>query len=279
MKISVFGMGIIGSRCADQLAASGSGVIRWNRTPKGLPCEVTDAAEAAAASHAISLYLKDAPAVREVIGRIASVLNGDQIMMNHSTIDLETTLWLADVCRDAGCRFVDAPFTGSKLAAADGKLQYYVGGDDDAVEAALPWLQPTAIGILRVGRAGDATVIKLATNLVAACHIEALAEAQGICLRHGLGADVIKDVFAKHGTASALSAMKIPPMLAGDFETHFSLDNMRKDSEYALSLADSLGLDLPAVRAVSQRMAALCGEGYAGADYCSLAAAYRAAPE
>jgi 3-hydroxyisobutyrate dehydrogenase/glyoxylate/succinic semialdehyde reductase len=277
MEISVFGMGIIGSRCAGILETSGHQVTRWNRTPRQLPNEVADAREAAARSTVLSLYLKDRVAVREVVERIAPVLKAGHLLLNHSTVDLATTLWLDELCRGSGCRFVDAPFTGSKTAAQDGKLLYYLAGEDAALEAAVPVLEPTATGMLRMGKTGNATVIKLATNGIAACHIQALAEAQALCLHHGIPADDLAAALARHGTASALSAMKVPAMLGADYDTHFSLDNMRKDAVYALELAASQGLGLPAIEAVHKRMDELCSQGLGDLDYCVLAKPYQGA--
>ena len=62
----------------------------------------------------------------------------------------------------------------------------------------------------------------------------------------------------------------------GDFDTHFSLDNMRKDSAYAIELAAQAGLDTPAIEAVSRRMAELCADGMADLDYSALAKPYLA---
>jgi 3-hydroxyisobutyrate dehydrogenase-like beta-hydroxyacid dehydrogenase len=70
MNITVFGMGIIGSRCADHWQQSGAIVTRWNRTPKDLPGFISDAAQAAQASEVLSFYLKDAPALRDVFEQI-----------------------------------------------------------------------------------------------------------------------------------------------------------------------------------------------------------------
>jgi 3-hydroxyisobutyrate dehydrogenase-like beta-hydroxyacid dehydrogenase len=68
--------------------------------------------------------------------------------------------------------------------------------------------------------------------------------------------------------------MKLPTMLAGDFDTHFSLDNMRKDSVYALELAQNQGLTLPSMETVSQRMTELCEQGLAQNDYTALVSPY-----
>lgn len=274
MNITVFGMGIIGSRCADNWEKAGYQVTRWNRTAKQLPNEITNATEAATASTLLSFYLKDAPALRSVFRSIVPVLTSAHIVLNHSTVDLATTLWLQEQCEAIGCSFVDAPFTGSKMAAAEGKLMYYLSCDDEHLEQVKKVLAPTSSAIIAMGKIGNATIVKLATNLIAACNIQAVAEAQALSLAHGISADAFTEVITRHGTASALVNMKLPSMLSGDFGTHFSLDNMRKDSVYACDLAAQAGLEIPAITAVSARMTALCAAGLADQDYSALAAPY-----
>lgn len=274
MNISVFGMGIIGSRCAENLETAGHQVTLWNRTPKNLPNTVSSPQAAAQASKILSFYLKDAQAMREIFSAIQANLTASHVVLNHSTIDLATTLWLADQCKTIGCSFIDAPFTGSKLAAADGKLMYYLACDEEHIAHAEEILAPTASAVIRMGKIGNATIVKLATNLIAACNIQALAEAQAISLAHGISADSFANAITQHGTASALVKMKLPGMLRGDFDTHFSLDNMRKDSVYAMTLAAEAGLEVPCIHTVSARMTELCNNGLADADYTALVAPY-----
>ena len=275
-RAAVLGLGIIGSRAAARLAAGGWRVACWNRTPKGLPGEVPTAAAAVAGAAVISLYLKDAPAVREVVGRIAAGLGEGQIVLNHSTVDLATTHWLDQVCRERGCRFLDVPFTGSKQAAAGGQLVYYTGGDAELVRQVELYLRLTGKALLPCGAVGDATVVKLATNLISACTVQALAEALAIATRHGVAPACFIQAVAGNFCGSPLSGLKLPTMAAGEFETHFSLDNMRKDSVYALDLAAAAGLETPAIQAVSGRMSQLCAAGLGGLDYSALAKPYGA---
>ena len=68
--------------------------------------------------------------------------------------------------------------------------------------------------------------------------------------------------------------MKLPTMVAGDFETHFSLSNMGKDSRYMLELAESTGLEMPAIAAVSKRMEALTAQGLGDMDYSAVVKPY-----
>jgi 3-hydroxyisobutyrate dehydrogenase/glyoxylate/succinic semialdehyde reductase len=121
---------------------------------------------------------------------------------------------------------------------------------------------------------GAATVVKLATNLISACTVQALAEALAITTRHGVSAEHLIRAVAGNFCGSPLAAFKMPAMAGGNFETHFSLDNMRKDSQYALDLAAAAGLETLAIQAVSERMTRLCAEGLKDLDYSALAKPY-----
>jgi 3-hydroxyisobutyrate dehydrogenase-like beta-hydroxyacid dehydrogenase len=65
-------------------------------------------------------------------------------------------------------------------------------------------------------------------------------------------------------------------MAAGDFETHFSLANMGKDTRYMLALAESGGLETPAIAAVAQRLGELTEQGLGDLDFSALAKPYLA---
>lgn len=277
-KAAVLGLGIIGSRASERLVAAGWEVVRWNRTPKGLPREVASPEQAVDGAAVISIYLKDSPALREVASRIEAHLKPGQTVLNHSTVDLETTLWLDQLCAARGCRFLDAPFTGSKLAADGGQLVYYIGGDAAPAAELDTYLSATSRERLHCGAVGAATVIKLATNLISACTVQAMAEALAITTRHGVPAECLIDAVSRNVSASPLAAMKFPTMVAGNYETHFSLSNMGKDSRYMLALAKSAEVETPAIAAVSKRMADLCDAGLGGLDYSALAKPYLEKP-
>lgn len=273
-KVAVLGLGIVGSRACQRLIDAGWNVACWNRTPKGLAAEVSSPEEAALGAEVISMYLKDSSAIREVVTRIASGLKPGQILLNHSTIDLETTRWLDDTCRRHGCRFIDAPFTGSKVAALNGQLVYYIGGDEALAAGLEPFLTATSRARMFCGPVGAATVIKLTTNLISACYVQAMSEALAITTRHGVPAERLIEAVSQNASGSVLAAMKFPTMVAGDYETHFSLDNMAKDCRYMLDLAASARLDAPAIGAVSNRLEQLRANGLGDLDYSALAKPY-----
>lgn len=273
-RVAIFGLGIIGSRAADRLAAAGVPLVTWNRTRQARPDAVDSPAAAARAADLLCFYLKDSQAVREVLTEILPELRPGHVVVNHSTVDLAATRWLADCCAQSKVGFLDAPFTGSRLAAENGGLVYYVGGDPALLESVRPVLEITSSQIVHVGPHGHATVVKLVTNLIAACLVEALAEALAIASRHGVASDRLVAAVEAHGSHSPLVAYKLGTMLAGDFTPHFSLANMLKDSRYALELARDAGLDTPAIDAVSSRMADLCARGWGQRDFAVLAEAF-----
>lgn len=273
--IAVIGLGIIGSRAAEQLSIAGTHrVVSWNRTWKGRPEETRTLEEAVDGADLIALYLKDAQAVREIASRLFDRPSRERLLLNHSTVDLATTRWLAEECKRHEIGFLDCPFTGSREAAAGGALVYYVGGDDDLITRVEPVLLQTAKSILRCGGAGSATVLKLVTNLISACTVQALAESLATATRHGITPGQLIEAVSRNACGSPLAAMKLPAMADGEFDTHFSMSNMLKDSRYALELAAEAGLETPAIRTVSERMRILCESGFADQDFSALAAPY-----
>ena len=273
-KVSVLGLGIVGSRVRELLVDAGYEVSCWSRTSRGLDGEKESPEAAVEGADLISLYLKDVAQVREVFAKAKTSLKQGAVVMNHSTIDLPTTLWLAEQCAAKGCDFLDAPFTGSKDASAAGQLLYYIGGDESLVEKVSDFLAVSSKGRIHCGEIGTATVTKLGTNLISACTVQAMSEALAIAVKHGVKPEVFTEAAIKNGSGSPLMAMKYPGMLAGDFEPHFTMANMWKDSRYALALADSAGVELPAISAVSARMGAMCEDGCADLDFSALVKAY-----
>ncbi|MCU0795900.1 MAG: NAD(P)-dependent oxidoreductase [Akkermansiaceae bacterium] len=271
MKVAVLGLGIIGSRVAARLAADPECEVRtWNRSPKpGVPGFCQDPAEAAAGADQVSLYLKDSAAVREVASRLPA---GPLRVLNHSTIDLATTRWLGEHGRRMGWTVLDCPFTGSREASAAGQLVYYAAGDAAEIDAITPFLLKSGRKLIPCGEFGNATIIKLVTNLVSACTVQALCEGMATAIHQGIPAAAFREAIADNACTSPLATMKLPTMAAGDFSTHFSLGNMLKDSRYVLDLAS--GIDTPAILAVSARMADLCERGLADLDYSALFSPY-----
>jgi 3-hydroxyisobutyrate dehydrogenase-like beta-hydroxyacid dehydrogenase len=272
MNVAVVGLGIIGSRVAANVQKAGFEVRVWNRTPKEMAGFEPNLAKLAAWADVVQIFVRDHIALLEVTGAMLPAISQTpgKVVINSATVSREATVAVADQISAAGALFLDAPFTGSREAAAGGQLVYYVGGDQAVLEAVKPVLQASSKEIILSGKVGDATLLKIATNMVSAVSVQVLSEAMRLVEAHGLPTSAFEQALASNASGSMLAKMKLPTMQAGDFQPHFSLKNMLKDSLYALELGDQAGLHMPALRAASQQMQQLNDAGEGDADYSVL---------
>src|SRR5215218_3588716 len=179
-NIGLIGLGIIGTRVAGVLRSAGFHVFVWSRTPKAVPNFLGSPAETAEICDIIQIFVSDAQAVIDTIESISDVLTSNHVVINCATIGPEATLEAAKLVQQKGAAFLDAPFTGSKIAAEKGQLCYYIGGDEAAFQRVKSILEVTSRAIVKCGKVGDAATLKVATNLITAVTTQTLAEALAI---------------------------------------------------------------------------------------------------
>ncbi|MEM1442419.1 MAG: NAD(P)-binding domain-containing protein, partial [Verrucomicrobiota bacterium] len=123
-KVGVIGLGIIGSRVAEALRNSGRQVYVWSRTPRPEPNFVSSPAEMAELADTIQIFVSNGEALVEVVEAMSGSLSKRHVVINNCTADPESVVNAFQIANDAGASFLDAPFTGSKDAAAKGALVY-----------------------------------------------------------------------------------------------------------------------------------------------------------
>jgi 3-hydroxyisobutyrate dehydrogenase-like beta-hydroxyacid dehydrogenase len=273
-SVGVIGMGIIGSRVAAALRRAGHSVVVWSRSPRPEPNFVASAREVAESADILQLFVRDGEALLEVIRAMEGALTSSHVVMNHATVSPAETLEAARLVAERGASFLDAPFTGSRDAAAEAKLAYYVGGEEAVLERALPVLKASARAILLMGPVGAATYVKVATNMISAAQIEALAEALALLDRGGVPLPRLKEALEYNVSNSGALGAKLPLMLTGDFAPRFSVKNMLKDLQIALRAVEGKGIDLPSTSATAGALMAAVQAGWGDDDFSSLARHY-----
>lgn len=276
-NVGVIGLGIIGSRAAAVLRTAGFAVYVWNRTPKPAPNFLGSPAEVAAASDIIQLFVADAPALFEVIGAMSPALTPQHVIICSATVGPDATLKAAKLVAERGAQFLDAPFTGSKAASERGELVYYLGGSDATVLRAEPMLKATSKAIVRIGSVGQAAIIKVVTNMIAAVSIQTLAEALAIVQKSGLLPEVLGTALEHNACRSGTMELKLPKMLQGEYEPHFSLKHMFKDVQLGVHLAKALDLEIPATTVTAGVMYGALNRGCAELDFSAVFKAYEGA--
>ncbi len=269
--VGIAGLGIIGSRVASRLRAAGRPLWLWSRTVRPEPNFLASPAELAEASRVIQIFVSDGPALRGVLEAMAPALTPAHIVLNHATVSPAEAREAAAIARERHAGFLDVPFTGSRDAAAAGQLVYYAGGPSHLLEAVRPVLSASAREILPMGDVGEASAVKIATNMISAAAVSSLAEALALLHRQGVPLHFLHAALEKNAAHSGVIDLKLPLMLADEFEPRFSLKNMFKDSRLALALAAETGLDLPTASAFAGSALAALQRGLGDADFSVIA--------
>ncbi|MEM8954537.1 MAG: NAD(P)-binding domain-containing protein [Verrucomicrobiota bacterium] len=274
----IIGLGIIGSRIAKHLRSQGITVHTCNRSRKEDPGFVSSPQEVAEKSKTIQLFVRNGEDTLEIIASIADTLTPEHLILSHATIPPNDARQAAQAVTTAGARFLEAPFTGSKLAAQEGQLVYYVAGEPSTVDFARPFLEQSSKNILTAGNSiGNAAVIKIATNMVTGTTVAILAEALTLCQKNDINPDLLADAFKTNACHSTLIDMKLPSMSKGDFDPHFSLRNMFKDAQFGLNMGSETQTDLPVLSTVAATMFTAMRNGYDEEDFSVLLKNYKSA--
>jgi 3-hydroxyisobutyrate dehydrogenase-like beta-hydroxyacid dehydrogenase len=273
-NVGVIGLGIIGARVADNLRRLGFHVFVWNRNPRPVPNFVGAPAELAEMCDYIQIFVSDDDALLDVTRQMAPALAARHIIIAHPTVSPHSMRSAADMVERRGARFVEAPFTGSKLGAEKGELVFYVAGDELALKEARPILEASSKEIIEIGAIGQATVVKLATNIVTSASVQALAEGLAIINAAGIPSEKFVEALQNNASYSKTLSMKLPKMIEGNFEPHFALKHMLKDMKIASQLGLSHHLELAVTTAARDRLLEQEQRNYSEEDFSVIVRKY-----
>jgi 3-hydroxyisobutyrate dehydrogenase-like beta-hydroxyacid dehydrogenase len=244
MKISILGLGIIGSAWAKNLIYDGHAIRCWNRTFKDFPNFYASIQEAVEGAEVIFIVVADPPAVQSVLDKIQPKLGPGVLVIQSSTISAKWTQLFAEQVQQSGALFLEAPFTGSKLAAERRQTVYYLGGEPEIVDKARPILEPISSAILHIGPLGSASTLKLAMNMNIAGVAQSLCESLALCRAAGIPDEVYFYALARNASHSGVSDLKEPKLRQRDYTPQFSLKHMTKDLRLALETAADLSVPI-----------------------------------
>lgn len=270
----VIGLGIIGSRVASCLRRAGHQVWLWNRTVRPEPSFLSSPAEIAEASRHIQIFVSNGEALHSVLRAMLPALTPEHVILNHATVSPADTLQAAEIVAEKHAAFLDAPFTGSRDAAAAGQLVYYIGGDSRVLERVRPQLEASSKQILEIGDIGQASVVKVATNIISANAVASLSEALALLDRYGVELHKLPLALENNAARSGVIDLKLPCMLASDFAPRFSLKNMFKDVQIGLSMAEEKDIELPASGAFAGIAMAALQRGWGDEDFSVISRFY-----
>ncbi len=271
--VAFIGLGIMGGRMVRNVLKAGYALRVYNRTAtkteevRRLGAMVaTSPREAAIGADVVITIVSDPPALAAVLtgpeGALAGCRSG-MLVIDMSTVDPGTSQAMAAQAHARGLRYLEAPVMGGVGAAEQGTLTIMVGGPPEEFAAAKPLLHAMGKKVLHAGPMGHASVLKLTTNLVAACIVTAMNEGFVLATKAGLDPALVAEVLAER---SPLIERTAPRVLAGDFAPRFPLRLSHKDAQLALAAGRSLGVPLSALEAVAQLQTAALAKGLGDLD-------------
>ncbi|MEN3282918.1 MAG: 3-hydroxyisobutyrate dehydrogenase [Solirubrobacteraceae bacterium] len=270
-SIAVLGTGAMGAPMARNLARAGHDVRAWNRSiEKALtlgddgvdvrddPAAATDGADV------VMTMLADAEAVLAVAGQ--ANLHEGQIWWQASTIGIDGNERCAALAAETAAVLVDAPVLGTRQPAEEGKLVVLASGPDDALDACATFFDAVAARTLRLGEAGTGTRLKLAVNTWVVVVTEGTAETVALAEALGLDPNLVLEAVSGGALDLPYMRMKAKLMLEREFPPSFTLTLAAKDARLVVEAAERHGADLPAARAVAERMTEAAQSGHGDED-------------
>jgi 3-hydroxyisobutyrate dehydrogenase len=253
-NVALMGLGLMGSGMARNLLAAGFPLTVYNRTPeKAAPLAdagarvATSPRDAAAGAEIVISMVSDDAASRAVWlgddGALAGAEPG-ALLIESSTVTAEWVRELAGRAAERGFELLDAPVTGSKPQAAEGKLLFLVGGSESALERARPVLAAMSRDIVHIGPTGSGALIKLVNNFLCGVQAASLAEALALIDATGLDRGRALEVLTGGAPGSPMVKTLADRMAARDFSTRFALRLMLKDLDYAFGEGARSGVPL-----------------------------------
>jgi 3-hydroxyisobutyrate dehydrogenase len=263
--VAVLGAGgTMGEAMARNVLAAGMPVRAWNRSREKTEALGADGAEicstpaeAAEGAEVLLTILSDRDAVWDTAGGGDGALGAapdGALWLQMSTIGIEGTERCAEMARDAGVGFVDAPVLGTKQPAQKGELTVVASGPPEARERCGPVFDAVGRETVWAGEAGAGTRLKLVVNAWLVSLVEGLAET--IAFAEGIGTDpgLFLETIGGGPLDSDYAQLKGKSMIERSFDPAFKLSLAAKDAGLVAEAAERYGLDVPVLDAIRRRL-------------------------
>ncbi|MFC4292636.1 3-hydroxyisobutyrate dehydrogenase [Sphingorhabdus arenilitoris] len=285
MKIAFIGLGNMGGGMAANLVKAGHDVHAFDLSADALTratdngCTAfTEAKAAVAGVDAVVAMLPNGKIVDSVFG--ADVIGhapAGSLLLDCSTIDVDTARAVTAAAEAAGYDMVDAPVSGGIAAANGGTLTFMVGGSDAAFARAEAILSAMGKAVIHAGASGAGQAAKICNNMLLGASMIATAETFKLAEKLGLDLQTFYDISSKASGQnwSMTSYCPVPgvgPQSPADngYTGGFAAALMLKDLKLAMEAAASAGADVPMGQRAAELYDAFAAAGSGGLDFSAI---------
>lgn len=283
-RIAFIGLGNMGLPMARNLNKAGHDVHAF---------DLSDAAKAAAKADGMGVPSSVAEAVKDAEVVVSMLPAGKHVravyedvfanaakgtlLIDSSTIDVESARAVSASAKDAGFEMVDAPVSGGVAAADAGTLTFMVGGSEAGFAAAKPVLEAMGKNIFHAGDNGTGQAAKICNNMVLGISMIATCEAFALGEKLGLDPQKFFDIAATaSGQSWSLTSYcpepgPVPTSPANrNYEPGFAAAMMLKDLRLAQEAANAVGQSTPLGAEAGALYALFDNLGQGGKDFSGI---------
>ena len=285
MKIAFIGLGNMGGGMAANLVKAGHSVNAFDLSAEALAKAVdnncapfTSVREAVAGVDAVVSMLPNGKIVDSVYGNdVFGAAPAGAILLDCSTIDVDTARKVTADATANGYEMVDAPVSGGIAAASNGTLTFMVGGSDSAFARAEPILSAMGKAVIHAGASGAGQAAKICNNMLLGIHMIGTCEAFALAEKLSLDLQKFYDISSVSSGQnwSMTSYCPVPGVgpvspADNDYQGGFATALMLKDLKLAMEAAVSSGANTPMGKRAAELYAAFDETGQGGADFSAI---------
>ena len=219
--------------------------------------------------HSKEIYLGD----NGIINKVSK----NCILIDCSTIDIQTSKEIGKVANDQGIMMVDAPVSGGVMGAQKATLNIMVGGSEDSFDRALPILKVMGKNIYHAGEIGSGNGAKICNNM--SLGITMIAASESLMLAKRLNIDIKKvHEIMKNASGNSWPISVYPPLPGlidgtpsnNNYKPGFSAGMMNKDLKLANECATNVNASIPLGKMALDIYSKFCEEGNETKDFSAI---------
>ena len=239
--------------------------------------QAQSARDAVAGCEAVVTMLPNGEIVRRVYDEIITAAAKGALMIDSSTIDVDSARHIAAQAAAAGLHPVDAPVSGGVGGAEAGTLTFMVGGSDAAFAASQPLIAAMGKKIVHCGAAGAGQAAKICNNMLLGISMIGVCEAFVLADRLGLDRNRLFDVAStSSGSCWSLNTYCPAPGVGpkspadNDYRPGFAVELMLKDLKLSQQAAEAAGAPTELGALATDLYARFLENGGRGKDFSAM---------
>lgn len=283
-RIGFVGLGHMGLPMATNLLRAGMPLAVWNRSPEkcaellALGAQRAHSIDALCQQSAVLLLmLLDEAAVDAVLGRGTPALRervaGRTVVQLGTTSAAYSQALERDIVENGGS-YVEAPVSGSRVPAEQGRLVGMAAGADAAVQRVLPLLAPLCTRVFRCGAVPGALRMKLAANHYLIGMVTVLAETVHAARACGVDLELLQQVLDAGPMASDVSRIKLAKLVQDDFSPQAAIRDVGTIARLVFDQVSAAGADTPLIRHCVELYRAADAAGHGNEDMAAVVRAF-----